>query len=248
MAAKIRSSKISGAGSAFLTAVVSYPDVVLAGDRITVGFSPGGSTTHTWPGGWIPGPSQTNNNNIQQDIRYRIADGSEGGTTFPIILSAAMRWQAQAIAIYDFDPNKAPEFAILQANSANPNPPALSPSWGLADTLWVSWMTWAGTITPTGFPAGFTGLGWSQSQGGVNQATISTDYLQQLASTIDPGPYTSPSARWISAVMAMAPAPPPPVDTGDNQAMMRLGPDRIQTVAPNNVYRTLASPKRRAIA
>lgn len=110
-----------------------------AGDLIVEIIALDTSVGLTWPAGWtnIPGLTGAGGTAVGVHGRYKVADGSEDGTTITPVAGNAQK--SVGICLVFFDYSGVPEAAgISSAGGSGPNPPSLTPSWGSADTLWVA--------------------------------------------------------------------------------------------------------------
>src|SRR5687767_7989130 len=67
-----------------LTQTVTLPATVNAGDLLIVCITVDGTPTLTWPGDWTALVANTTATAVVMGCRYKIADGTEDGTTIDI--------------------------------------------------------------------------------------------------------------------------------------------------------------------
>lgn len=158
-----------------LSTTIAYPPTVQAGD-VLIWFSLVDRTTAE--SGWTLLADHGAGDTLF--IQYKIADGTEGGGSF----TAASSHYGRFMVAVD-----AGAFTLLEAVTATPatsdtpNPPALTPSAGSDDYLWIVWgmsPTEAAFTAPTP-PTNFTSLG------AVNG--LAAAYRNYTGSTLDPGAF-----------------------------------------------------------
>ena len=128
----------SEATSNTATPTITLPSGIAAGDLIIAFLAQDAcACTATWPNPWVEIVEQGNGSANSLHIAYLIASGGE--TTVVPTLSVAEQSQHLSIRIAAGDWQGVPEVATpVTANSANPNSGSLTPSWGAADTLWIT--------------------------------------------------------------------------------------------------------------
>lgn len=179
----------AGAGATSLT--VPLPSGIVAGNLLLVFVSwVSSSTTLTTPTGWtaaykdnIAGFSKNS------ALFYKIASGSEGASV-SIAASASSLMNAISLRITGSDTAVAPAFGARATGAAAAiTAPALSPSWGSANTLWIvfsgSSLSSGGTVSS--YPTGFTDNHVLEN-GGTGISTIATH--NDTVATETPGALT----------------------------------------------------------
>lgn len=137
-------------------------------------------------------------------VLSRFADGSEGAT----VQVSAHRGIFAAWVVHRITGASAVEAA--ESNTADP--PALNPSWGEADTLWLAaTSTRRGNINYTSPPAGYSGLVSAVSQEGATgtgHCRIAAAQKTSVSAGEDPGAFTATSSpdQPRSATVAVRPA------------------------------------------
>lgn len=130
------------------------PASVNAGDRLLLVMSNHATATINTPAGWTKLSEDTGGKVMNFAIFYRDADGSEDGTTVNFVTTAS---EKAATVLYriqagTFDPSAAPEVGALNSGvSTAPLANPVTPSWGLADTLFIAAV---GADNRRGFAAG----------------------------------------------------------------------------------------------
>lgn len=184
---------------------VSLPSGISAGDLLIAFFAHDGNVTTTWPSGWTQFVAGSQGTAISLKIAYRIANGSEG-TTIVVTTSGGERSAHQVYRITGWHGTTPPEGAANPQAGAT-NPPALTPSWGAADTLW-----WAvsghnnGDGSYTAAPTNYTNLTQNSAPGTVG-ALLATSRRALNAVSDDPGTFTPNTGPAVAATVAVRPAP-----------------------------------------
>lgn len=119
---------------------VTMPGTVDVGDLLMVIISSEAPRTLTTPAGWTLERDDTDSSGsgIRTQTYSKVASGSEGGTsvnfattTSTILNALVVRFSGVAAASF-FESS----YALID-NSANIDPPNLTPSWGSANTIWL---------------------------------------------------------------------------------------------------------------
>lgn len=193
--------------SSDFTHTVTLPSGVSEGGLLLLFFSSrtGGAGDHTltWPPtGWTSlavYPAGASTGHI--GIAYRIADGTEGATVTVTTGGVGALSAHNVYRIVGYD--GVPEIACTTSSTtnANPDPPALTPSWGSHKTLWMAGYGSAGTndqSTPT-YPTNYSnGLFIDLYSGSYDAGCASASRLLEAASA-DPGTFTmTATAPWYA--------------------------------------------------
>ena len=190
---------------------VNMPATVNAGDLMIVLFTNDGSATVTTPGGWSPLASNVNGSAVRLSVYYKIAAGTEGGTTVNFATSAGEQAAAQVYSITDWNGTTPPEISTAATGpSPAPNPASLNPAgWDVANTLWlaVAGQDRGDQEGTTTYPASYTGgIGTLSSDVLGNCRTLSARRVHATASE-NPGAFTIPvSEEWVAFTIAVRPA------------------------------------------
>jgi len=189
---------------------VNMPLTVDAGNLLIVLFVNDRNESVTTPGGWTELASDTSGPHIRLSVYYKIAAGTEGGTTVNFITSAAEEAAAQVYKITNWHGTTPPEISTAATcTNATPDPPSLNPAgWEIADTLWIAVVgqdrgDQTGTTT---YPASYTdGISTLSSTGNGSCRTLSARRIL-AATSEDPGAFTIPvSEQWIAFTIAVKP-------------------------------------------
>lgn len=186
--------------------LVAMPATVNAGDLLLVGFCADGifaSVTVTPPAGWTM--LVENNAAGYGGVFYKVAAGTEGGTTVDFVTSASERATAQTFRFQAGTFTSPPQGAVSNAGgTATPLPPPLTPTWGAANTFWIVFFFSDGTNTVSVYPyAGNNNTITSTGSGANCQGCAST---AANTATLTPGTFTkSGSDPCVTATVAISP-------------------------------------------
>src|SRR5262245_33396418 len=200
----------SNNGATGTSHTVNLPAGISAGDVIVViaGSNAGSTSSFTWPAGWEIGEQLSSDRVLS--VAARIATGSEGSSV-NITSAASCAPVFIAYRITGAHGSTIPEVAFTaQVNTATPDPPSITPSWGSADNLFIAATSRASSNGTPVYPSGYTG-----SQ--INQTSLSGATACQMASrnltagSENPGTFSytgGVSANSIAATIAVRPGPP----------------------------------------
>lgn len=219
----VRSTATTNGTSATASPVLNLPATVVAGDILVVLIRQDNEEGYTWPSAdWLalpPLPDTSDGADDQTSCRYKVADGTEGGTTITLTRTQSNKFAALAYAIAGA--NNIEAGGLATGASTAPNPTSFSPSGGTKDYLWLSLGAWEGeqtsppAATPTNYSnkiaadSGTAGAVTTNCRvAGVNRATT--------AASEDPSAWTiSASDDWTAFVVALwfvtPPAANPPI-------------------------------------
>ena len=99
---------------------VNMPAAVDTGDLLIVLFTNDGSATVTTPAGWSLLASNASGAQVRLSVYYKIAAGTEGGTTVNFVTSAAEQAAAQVYRITNWHGTTPPEISCLLYTSPSP--------------------------------------------------------------------------------------------------------------------------------
>ena len=169
--------------------IVSLPSGIVAGNMLLVFFYTRNFTI-TFPAGWTElFQKVTYNGNGRFGAWYRIADGNEGST---ITVTTSSSGYSAHISYRIESYSGIPECGIaVTADSYNPDPPNLSPSWGAENSLWIAACGYEESQNASGYPADYSG--------GLSYYSISGAWRQLYAASEDPGTFTYPQITAYAA-------------------------------------------------
>lgn len=173
---------------------VTMPATVDAGDLLVVQFGSYNGVASTAPSGW----TRVTGGNNSIAYYYKIADGTEDGTSVNFVQSSSSGYAAKSVAISGAHASQAPELQSTAdvTNTASPNSPSITASWGAEDNLVIAGVAWGhlfGTNRSySSPPSGYTEMGtYAHAENGTAQTATEMAYLQLTATaTEDPGAHT----------------------------------------------------------
>ncbi len=181
---------------------VNLPASIAADDLILAYFTCDGDPTITWPdASWVSiGVLDAGGTGNSGQVRYRIADGTEGAS-ITVTTSVAENSAHQTYRITGWHGTTAPEFASSSwGSTANPNPPSLTPSWGAEDTLWFASVEInSGEVSISVFPANYGNGVTRDSTGGFSGTTLGVSRRELNATSDDPGTFTISASHFCAA-------------------------------------------------
>jgi hypothetical protein len=166
---------------------------VMGGDLLIVVMGSDGNPTLTTPANWTQvGSLAASGGTAKAAVFALVCDGTEDGSTVNFIKSAS---EESLIFLYHIRGNN--WHGILEdglhvqfqqtASSVNPDPDTITPSWGEATNLWISFFLSGVNTTISDFPTGFTNTGGAS---GGTVITMGGGQLIAKAASLDPRPFT----------------------------------------------------------
>jgi hypothetical protein len=193
---------------------VAMPATVTAGDLLFVLFTNHAYATVTTPAGWTL-IGTTLNTTVVRTSRYaKRSDGTEGGTTVDFETSVTEPAVAQVFRLTGWFDDGVVTDAVADAASVgeglNPDPPALTPSWGVASTLWIAAYGAQNLGQTSGYPAGYTNGRYDESGGVVARTSTASATRESAAASEDPGAFTNNASQpWVGVTIAIRPRAAP---------------------------------------
>ena len=192
---------------------VNMPATVNAGDLLIVLFTNDASATVTTPDEWTQLASNANGSAVRLSIYYKIAAGTEGGTTVNFATSAAEQAAAQVYRITNWHGTTPPEISTAATGTnTRPDPASLDPAgWDVADTLWlaVAGQDRGDQSGTTAYPASYTDGISTQSSDPATTGVCRIHSARRVlaAASENPGAFTIPvSEEWVAFTIAVRPA------------------------------------------
>jgi len=190
---------------------VTMPASVTSGNRLIATVSVRNSGTwSTIPTGWTQLAQQLGGGSASQlTIFEKIANGTEGGTTPTWVASVATTaiWQVQQIS--GAHASTASEVTTSSGDATSADPPALTPSWGTDDTLWIAVAGHAAVSAAafTAAPTNYSGFQNNGASSGGSATSVATAYRQLNASSENPGTFTAGGSNrfWAAATIGVRP-------------------------------------------
>jgi len=218
----VAGSATSSRASSVVDDPVTLPASVAASDLIIVfHFSDGAATpiTRTFPSPWVEiNDTQNAAANASLGVGYLIASGGE--TSVTVTKSVAERFSAIAIRISasSWHGTTPPEISTgATGTSANPNPDAVTASWGSDDNLFIALHDFDNSLggnTTTAYPTNYASNNLESPD--VSSASRGAIASRELAAASDdPGTFTITSDEWWAGTIVVrpsggaAPVPPP---------------------------------------
>lgn len=136
--------------SSFIAATM--PSGYAAGDLLIAFLGTSSVSAVTAPSGWvkISDVSDSDGSGLRQSIFTKIATGSEGAS---VEFSAAGFVRIRALVLRVQGASGAVELvSSFIFNQSSPSSPALAPSWGAKQTLWISFAFGSEPAAPTSYP------------------------------------------------------------------------------------------------
>jgi hypothetical protein len=174
----------------------------------------------SWPAGWTEmfGVNESGLIYCRAEARYRVIDGTEGfdGTDDTITITTTLSEMSAHVSylIEAYGSELVEDQANSGGNTANPDPPSLTPSWGADDSLWIAGCCYdRGDRSVSDYPDNYSN-GQSQRSNnsvGVGVATCEREYR---ATSDDPNTFTISSGQrcvvWTVALQPGAGTGAPP--------------------------------------
>ncbi len=190
-------------------AIIDNPATVASGDLLIVVMSTGNSVgAVTIPAGWTL-LADGARSGIATWIGYRIADGTEGGTTISFSLQfGADETAGQVYRIENWHGTTPPEIAtFVGAGSDSPDPGAVTATWGVDDNVFITVVGVSDDDSSVStWPANYT-IG--QTSTIVNTTVnvscrIFSARRELAANTDDPGAFSiSESENWLATTLVV---------------------------------------------
>lgn len=201
----VSSVTVSVFNTAATSHLVAMPATVSAGDLlVTVGSGQAG--VFTTPASFTLLHQTQNGSGAVLGAWYRIADGSEGGTTVDWTTPVNRKGNFHVYRITAWHGTTPPEVGTAATGSSTtPDSPTLTPSWGSADTLWIASEGNSGATTVSAYPTNYTNGNDDQCTGAGGNS-LGTARRELAASSEDPAAFTiSVTNIWVAQTIAIRP-------------------------------------------
>lgn len=209
----VQSATTTDFSSGSTTHNVSMPATVNPGDLLICAFCADGTPTITTPSGWTVMGSQQSfgSSTAVGGVYYKVADGSEDGTTVNWVTSTSQPGAAIVVRITGW--GGTPEQAYATQIFGNlPDPPSLTPSWGALDTLWLAFgMLDTSSTGMASAPSSYSGYTKNASAGDME---VAYGWRQLNASSTNPGAFggsTTNTQGTLAATIGIRPGGVVPV-------------------------------------
>lgn len=171
----------SSGGSNLTSHPLNMPISIAAGDLLIAIVALGTNGTTNSISGWSRISGGDTNRNL---VYAKIASGSEGSTQ-SLVLDPAKNCRAVVVRITGAHASM-PELTTVNpgGNTATPDPPSETASWGALKNLWLAFTSVVGTArTVTSNPSGFSAVG-------SGSANVFVAQKNDEIATLDPGVFT----------------------------------------------------------
>lgn len=188
-------------GADATTHLVNMPATVNSGDLLIALIAVDGNPTITTPSGWTF-LIQNNSSTLQKGaVYYKVAAGTEGGTTVDFATGTAERMMAQIVRVQAGTYSGAPEATSTQSQivTTTPDPPNLAPSWGTANTLWIAMAAIDGNRTVSVYPLPNNQVRTANVGTGTAFVTLASCSDNLNAASLDPGTFTITASSTYAA-------------------------------------------------
>ena len=194
-------------GAADNNHLVQMPATVNANDLLVTFFSNAGSSTVTDPdgaGAWTELASTANGSNNRFTVYYKVAAGTEGGTTVDFVTSANQEAVAQVYRVNNWHGTTVPEISTAATGSgANPDPGSLNPSnWDSESTLWLAAYGSSQGQTASA-PASYTN--GTQTGTDTGKPSMASARRTNTTASEDAGAFTVAAAPWVAFTVGIRP-------------------------------------------
>ena len=183
----------------------NLPTGIEAGDLLLAFFVSDGNVTIAFPGGWTELFQDNSAGQVTFGTFYRIADGTEGAT---IVVETDINQMTAHTTYRITGYYGVPEVGeLVTGNSANPDPPRFTPSWGTSETLWFAATGYDSWATVSAYPVNYTD---GRSDGAVNLQGCGTGIArrEREGTGEDPGTFTiTIGEEWVANTVAIRSAP-----------------------------------------
>lgn len=187
------------------SATIQLPASIQAGQLLLIFGCLNGAHGAVAITGWTALYDNTGTSGGNVVCLYKIATGSEGATASASWTTARTnKWRS--LSIGGWHGTSPPEGAtFLNHTSANPDPPALTPSWGATNTLWFAHIGFVNASQPvTAFPANYTTDQYSTTTTGAEVALASR---KVNGASENPGTFTlTASGAYDAATVGIRPS------------------------------------------
>ncbi len=172
----------------------SLPAAIAAGNLLILLFSTDSTTTVSTPAGWTLLDSATNGA-IRHTSFWKTASGSEGASV--TVTTGSSTNSAHRSYRITGQGASAPEHGIATTGSSTgPDSPSLTPSWGVADTLWIASTGYSSSTSINANPTNYTGIAGFGGDGSA--------WRQLNAASEDPGAFTlAATSLWVAQTIAV---------------------------------------------
>jgi hypothetical protein len=194
-------------GTSTTNHVHNLPTGISAGDLLIACHAGGAvdSTPNTAATGWTLILELSFSATVHAACLKKVATGSEGATV-TITTDLAETTNGVALRITGHNSGTTAVSAGVGANTTTPDPDALTPPWGSADTLWIAVVgVDAATRHVSGYPANMPDNNLSPTNAGDSDIGLAT--VASTASSFDPNAFAITGGTINTATFTIAVAP-----------------------------------------
>jgi len=193
---------------------VAMPAQVNAGDLLICIFTNHAYATVTTPAGWTSLGTTLNTTVVRTSRFAKRADGTEGGTTVDFQTSVIETAVAHVYRISSWFDSGVLTDALGDAGVTGtglaPDPPALTATWGAANTLWIAAYGAENLGKTSGYPTGYTGGRYDECGGLVGRSSMGSARRENAVAVEDPGPFKDDADQaWVAVTIAIRPRAAP---------------------------------------
>ncbi len=173
---------------------INLPATVNSGDLLLICTENGNNRSSTFPGAWTE-LFDTGSSDVACVVAYKIADGSEGGTSINVTLSGSSAKVGACLRITNWHGTTPPEATVSAfIAGGQPDPPSETASWGTANNLWIVFAACdPNSLTVSSYPTNYT-MNQSVQAGGAGTSGMMVLASRELnAATENPGAFTMSS-------------------------------------------------------
>jgi len=186
---------------------IDMPSNINTGDLLLIISSSNDPGTLTGISGWT---SLINNDvpNLGAYVAYKKADSTEGASA-TISTTNSVNMVARIWRITRWHGTTAPEINYTLENDRNTNginPPSLTPSWGLANTLWIAEGSWLNNPLST-YPTSYDDNQETAITNGTNDIAYAAATREYSATSENPGIFTISSSSQAHLELTIAVRP-----------------------------------------
>ncbi len=203
----IAATNLGNEGSNSTSHVLNLPSGIASGHLLIMALAMDGNAVLTWPAGWSVLSTSTNSGGDGTlEVRYRIADGSEGAS-ITVTTDASERGSYITWRITNWHGTTPPEAGTPVAGTTNPNAPNVTASWGSADNLFI-WVCGWGNSTQdiSAYPSDYTVSQMTDSGSAAGLAGIAMAARELASASDNPGAATLGSTLSVANTLVVRPS------------------------------------------
>ncbi|WP_437734504.1 neuraminidase-like domain-containing protein [Sorangium sp. So ce1335] len=209
---KILNVRQTSFGTATTAHQVAMPPAVTAGDLLIALFAASDGPAVTTPAGWTQlwSSSHPLDGRVGLSGYAKVATGSEGGTLVDFQTSTAQQAAAQVFRVAKNSWKGTISAGVTVAASAfglspEANPPALTPSTGTRETLWLPCAAFFGAPTVTSWPNGYDTHNFTRSSTSSGNCALVSAARAEAALSEDPPPFavSGTPALWLARTVGI---------------------------------------------